>query len=296
MENSIKAYIFALAASLIVGITVVMIKIVLQDLNQLSTIVYSNLFGFLVSTLFMTFIRKREWIKPLREHWRHMTLYALFSVIGVIALTYSIDTIGPSLTSFLTRFVMIFTVMIGFFFLKERFNKLEAVGMVLAVMGAFMITYTTDEIILMWTVLVIGVCALLAFAQLIVKTHIKKIDYFVLNHIRIVSSFFIVAVIAIMTSSLQIPSINNLILCFIIGIGSGMVGFGLFYKALEIAEMSKVNIIRVADPFLVVLFSFILLSSIPTSLQLLGGLVIALGVAIMVIARQKPKIIERWLT
>ncbi len=296
MEDNIKAYSFALIASLIVGITVVMIKMILQDINQLSTIVYSHFFGFVGSMIFMTFIRKRKWLRPFREHWKHMSLYALFSVIGLITLTYSIDAIGPSLTSFLTRFVMIFTVMIGFFFLKERFNKPEVVGMIIAVIGAFMITYTTDQVILMWSVLVIGVCALLAFSQLIVKMHIKKIDYFVLNHIRIVSSFFIVTVLAIVTSSLQAPSVSNLIMCFIVGIGNGIIGFGLFYKALEIAEMSKVNIIRVADPFLVVLFSFILLSSIPTTLQLLGGLVIALGVAVIVIARQKPKIVERWVT
>jgi drug/metabolite transporter (DMT)-like permease len=296
MEDTIKAYSFALIASLIVGITTVMIKIVLQEINQLSTIVYLHVFEFTVSMVLITFIRKRDWIKPFREHWRHMSLYAIFSAIGIIVITYAIDAIGPSLTSFLTRFVMIFTIIIGFFFLKERFNKPEALGMVLAVIGAFMITYTTDEIILMWTILVIGVCALLAFTQLIVKTHIKKIDYFVLNHIRIVSNFFIVAALAITTSSLQVPSVGNLLMCAVAGLGGGIVGFVLFYKALEIAEMSKVNIIRVADPFLVVLFSFILLSSIPTTLQLLGGLVIAAGVAVMVIARQKPKIVERWVS
>jgi drug/metabolite transporter (DMT)-like permease len=296
MDNNVRAYSFAFLSSITVGIAFVATKLVLQELNQLSTIVYSLAFSFIGSVIIVSFIVKRSWITQAREHWKHMALLAAISTTAPIVLTYSIDTIGPSLTSFLTRFTVFFTVLIGFFFFKERFNKIEAIGMAIAVFGAFMITYTTEGAALISSVMVILVCVLFAVMQLIVKTHTSKMDYYVINHIRIVSNFFILLVIAFSTASLQMPSINSLVLCAIIGIGNGIIGFALFFKALKMADMSKVNIIRVSDPFLTVFFSFILLSTIPTMQQLLGGVVIAIGIFILIVARHKPKLIARWFT
>lgn len=296
MEKLLKAYIFAVIASVCISITFVLTKIILQEINILSASVYSFIFSFIFSIIFVRFIRKKSVIKPFKAHWKHMTIYGMLGGIGGIIWFYSIATLGPNLLAFLMRFSIIFVIILSVIFLKERFNRFEALGMVIAIIGALIMTYTTENIIIVGALLVIFMCAMFSVSQLIVKKHITKIDPFVINHIRITFSFFVMLTLAIATSSLQVPSINVIVICAVTGIITGIIGFGLFFKALQMAELSKLTLVKVLDPFLVVLFSFFILSDIPTQQQFFGGLFIVFGVIILIVARHRPKIIERWFT
>ena len=290
MENMIKAYLFAIIASFCISITFVITKVILQELNILSTSVYSFVFSFLFSIIFLKFIRKRKIIEPFKQHWKHMSIYGILGGVGGIIWFYSIDILGPNLLSFLLRFGLIFTIILSVVFLKERFNRFEALGMVIAIIGALIMTYTTENMIIIITLFVILMCAMFSVSQLIVKTHIKKIDPFVINHIRITFSFVIFLTLGIATSSLQVPSLNAIILAAITGIITGLIGFGLFFKALEIAELSKLSLVKVLDPFLVILFSFLILGDILTQQQFFGGLFVIFGIVILIIARHRPQI------
>ena len=67
----------------------------------------------------------------------------------------------------------------------------------------------------------------------------------------------------------------------------GVLSFILFFKALQIFEISKVATIRTVEPFLTVIFSLALM---PTANRLLGGALIIIGVAFVSLTKRKRKL------
>ena len=103
----------------------------------------------------------------------------------------------------------------------------------------------------------------------------------------------VVSVYVIVRSDLVIPPVDVMFIVFLGAILSAVVGFVFYFKALEISELSKVATIQSFNPFVVFVYSLIFLGSTLTGLQLVGGMVIGLGAFFLVLARHRPKIVER---
>jgi uncharacterized membrane protein len=65
-----------------------------------------------------------------------------------------------------------------------------------------------------------------------------------------------------------------------------VLSFILFFKALEVFEVSKTATIRTMEPFLTAIFSFAILALTPTANQLVGGVLIVTGVVVLSLAKQ----------
>ncbi len=297
-DHNIKGFLYAAASSVFVSLGFVITKIILKEVNSETSSVFFIGFGTLTSFLVLGVKKDLKKLKLFKAYWQPLTVLGFLGGASSLTWFYAIDLIGPSLTSFLIRFVIILTALLGIVFLKEKFNRVEVLGMVVAVGGVFLITYMSNN---GGQFLILGVSMALMSAfffsvmQLIVKLYAGRISPFMVNHFRLMLTLPILLVYALVTQKLQLPSYPTLILAFVGGVLTGVIGVTLFYKALELAELSKVNVIRTMDPFIVVLCAFLFLKEVPAPIQLLGGLVIVSGVLILTISRYRPKIIARWI-
>jgi drug/metabolite transporter (DMT)-like permease len=74
----------------------------------------------------------------------------------------------------------------------------------------------------------------------------------------------------------------------VLGAVTGVVlSFILFFKALQIFEVSETATIRTMEPFLTAIFSFAILALTPTANQLLGGALIVIGVVVLSLTKGK---------
>ena len=127
------------------------------------------------------------------------------------------------------------------------------------------------------------------------KLNIDRINPNMINHFRIVFTFIIVFGYAYLTSSIEAPTQTAMLLTFM-SASFGLLSIALFYKSLQVSEISKLNVLRSIDPFVVLIVSFIVLNEILTVKQLTGGIVMFLGIIVIVFSRHRPKLIDRWLT
>ena len=282
-----------IAASLIMGFTVVVTKLVMEELNPISTGLYTFLFSLAGSFAIVRIVMKKRWSESFRKYWKTMTVYGLIHGTGAIIFFFSLNLVGPNVFSFLLRFILIFTIILSVLFLKERFNKFEAVGMLIAIAGALIMTYTAEKTFLVSALLVILLAAFISISSLITKLNVHRIDPMVINHIRIIMSFVLLFMAAFSTSSLQVPSSGAVVLLAITGVLAA-IGIGLSFKAMKLIDLSKISTMRAMDPFVVICFSFFLLSSIPTPRQFFGGIFIVFGILLTIIARHRPKLFVRW--
>lgn len=192
---------------------------------------------------------------------------------------------NPTTISFLSNLTPIFVTILGIRFLGERFNGVEAIGIILTIGGVIMITYTRDTSIAEFFgkgsgwILVSSVFSSISIVT--AKSRIRDIHPGILTLNRVVFLFvFAVAAMIIRGESFSIPGTATLNLALGSLMGPFLTGLAQ-YSALKYIEASRTMIIQATRSLFVLAGSMIYLSILPQMLQLLGGLVTIIGVIVM---------------
>jgi drug/metabolite transporter (DMT)-like permease len=138
-----------------------------------------------------------------------------------------------------------------------------------------------------WLVLV-GAALLNALGSLLSKVYVRKINPMAL---ACGNSFFVL--LFIFSYSLALGKVNTtfpstVLVYAVLGAVTGVVvSFILLYKALALYDVSKVATIMTAQPFMTAVCSFIILALVPSSNQILGGVLIVIGVVVLSLTKGK---------
>ena len=192
---------------------------------------------------------------------------------------------NPTTISFLSNLTPIFVTMLGIRFLGERFNLIEAIGIILTLGGVILITYTRETTIQEFFsqgsgwILVSSVFS--SFSIVIAKSRIKEIHPGILTLNRVVFVFaFATGAMIIRQESFVISGQAAFNLAAGSLIGPFLTGLAQ-YSALQFIEASRTMIIQSTRSLFVLVGSMIYLSILPGILQLIGGLITIIGVMVM---------------
>ena len=67
-------------------------------------------------------------------------------------------------------------------------------------------------------------------------------------------------------------------------------GFILLFKAYEVSDLSKVAAVSALDPLVILMYSYIVFTTLPSGLQLIGGAVMLVGTFVLIFSRKMPKL------
>ncbi|HKK61909.1 MAG TPA: DMT family transporter [Bacteroidales bacterium] len=200
---------------------------------------------------------------------------------------------NPAVISFLSNATPIFATLLGIRFLGERFNMIEAMGILLTIGGVIMITYTRNMTVAQffsqgsgWILLS---SLLLSTSIVYAKKHIKKLHPGILaiNRVIFLFLFGLIAVI-IRQESLAVP--KSAIFNMVAGSFLGPFLTGLAqYSALKFIEASRTLIIQATRGLFVMIGAMIYLAIMPTSMQIIGGIVTIVGVIIITTGKRKKR-------
>ena len=283
----LRGYIYAILSALLVSTIPIFAKLMLAHTNAQSGGIYFFGIAFIIISLIIILRRQFEKLKVLKTYWKPLLILGVLNAAGSVLWWFAINDVGPNLTTFLLRFENIFSVVLGLFLLKEKLNKYEAIGIFIAIAGAFMITrYSNSGTISMASVGIIFFSALLfSGAHFVSKMYVKKTGAFIMNYSRIIFSFIFMFFFAYSTNSFIFPNQASLEIAVAGAILSTVIGITFFLKALEHADLSKVISIRAMDPFVVVIYSYFVLETVPDVVQIAGGTMVILGVLIIIQSR-----------
>jgi drug/metabolite transporter (DMT)-like permease len=200
---------------------------------------------------------------------------------------------NPTTISFLSNLTPIFVTILGIRYLGERFNMVEAIGIILTIGGVILITYTRDTTLREFFgkgsgwILVSSVFS--SISIITAKSRIKDIHPGILTLNRIV--FLLVVALGamlirqesfIITGSAAVNmAIGSMLGPFLTGLAQ--------YSSLRYIEASRTMIIQSTRSLFVLVGSMIYLSILPEMLQLVGGLITIVGVIIMTWGKMKFK-------
>ena len=283
-----RGVLFAVSASLMFGLSPVFVRLVLDFVNVETMNVLFTVFAGLCFVVAFGVFRKAAYFRSILGNWRRVGLMSLFSAAGSLLYTLGVSRYGPVTATFLVQFTAVFTILFGAVFFKERFTRLEAVGIVVAVVGVFVLAYGNLSLEIVSTLVLLGAALLFASANSLSKAYVKNVDPVALAGGNSMFMFLFIFAFAILTGKLEtaFPS-ETLVYAFLGSVTGVVLSFVLFFKALQVYAVSKTATIRTIEPFLTAIFSFVILALPTTVNQLVGGVMIVIGVATLSLTKGK---------
>jgi drug/metabolite transporter (DMT)-like permease len=287
MADKQRGVLFAVLGSLMFGLSPVFVRLVVDFVNVETMNVLFTVFASLCFVVAFGVFRKVAYFRSIFGNWRKLALMSLFSAAGSLLFTYGIFLYGPVNAAFLVQFTAVFTILFGVAFFKERFTRLEAVGVLVAVAGVFILAYGDLTLEIVSTLVLLSAALFFASANTLSKAYVKNMNPVALAGGNSVFVFLFVFAFAVLSGKLEtaFPSVT-LVYAFLGSVTGVVLSFALFFKALKVFELSKAATIRTMEPFLTAIFSFIILALAPTANQLVGGVLIVVGVVALSLTKQ----------
>jgi len=300
ISNTLKGYLFASIAIIAVANVYLFSKAALNEPTLAQFGSYWFAFGLLWNLLF---VWQRKLLPQLMKFSRrqYITLFilGLLEIAGTGFFFLAINTVSnPAVVSFIGNINPVLVTILGFLILQERFNKPELIGMLLAILGAFIISYqpNTDlnSLFIDGAGYVLFSGIFFATSTIIVKKNVKNIGSPILAFSRTFHLLvFSIAALLIMKDPLSISSeaFKNIIIGSLMGPFLTIVAG---YQALKYLEASRMSLLGSSKGVLVMGGAYLYFGTLPMNYQILGGLLSISGVLLismgrLMLSRRKKK-------
>ena len=228
-----------------------------------------------------------QWLTFRRSAWLFLTIG--FLIATSTAMNYvAVEFVDPGTASLLAKAGILFSLGFSLFWLKEHLNRWQGAGVVLTLIGVFVITFQPGDYFRLGSLLVIGSTFLYAIHTALVKRyteHISLVEFFFFRLLATSSFLFLFTAAG---NNLVWPSGRAWLILIIAGTVDVLISRTLYYKSLRLLTMSMHTIVMTLSPVIAVLWSIFLFETPFTWQQAVGGAGILVGVAIVML-KQTPK-------
>jgi len=215
-----------------------------------------------------------------------LAIIGLLEIAATTSFFYSISIIeNPSVTAFLGNMSPIFVTILGVSFLKERYNYIEIIGILLTLSGALIISYqgqsSLSGVFLKGTEYVVLSSLLFSISNVIIKKNIIKLPPAILGLNR---TFFLLVfsfiMMLIFSKSFVIPqsAIINITIGSILGPFLTVIAGYIAYKYIE---ASRSSILGSTKSLFVLLGAYLYFNIFPQGFQIIGGLITIVGILLI---------------
>jgi drug/metabolite transporter (DMT)-like permease len=282
-QQQSTGYFYAFGASVALAGSFVFSK---SALNHLSMIQF-GLFWFSMGVVWNSawFFGRKEF-RYLRTEFRKKSIVA-----AVIALLEGMATLlfymaikameNPAVVSFIGNIGPVFVTIMGITLLRERFRKIQLVGILITIVGVFVINYRQGGFagfLDPGSLYVISASFLFSVATIVGRKHHGLL---LPGYMSLVRSLFLAVTMGILFITRgQMPEMNPAIWRDL-AIGSlleTLLVIVFAYQALKLIEATKTSLIISSKGVWTLLLAWIFLSVFPTWVQLSGGILTLLGV------------------
>ncbi|WP_066255654.1 DMT family transporter [Neobacillus drentensis] len=270
------------------GVSFVSTKAVLVKLDPFSLLVLRFGIGTIFLLLLLLIQRNRLLISI--KYVPHLMVLGILGVfVHQVLQATALLTINASAAGWLISFSPIFTVILSIFFLDERLSIIKAVGMLLAITGALIVTTTRSGQSFQFAINIGFLLMLLSTLNWAVYSVLLKslkipyspllITYYMSLIGLILTTPFIIRNRA--WESLSLLSYTEWAHLVFLGVFVSGMAYWFWGKALQVLEASKVSMFLYLEPITTLIAAVLLLHEKVFLISATGGLIIIIGVIIV---------------
>ncbi|PKQ63693.1 hypothetical protein BZG01_15355 [Labilibaculum manganireducens] len=295
-SSKLKGSLLALLATISFSNIYIFSKLAMKDVNLASFGLLWFAFALLYNYLYYYFFTDRKKINSLSKKSKFiLILIGCSEVISMSAFFLSIKlTENPAIVSFLANTSPIFVIFIGFVFLRIRYNFMAVIGIVVTLSGVVLINYNKTVSDLGSFVTPASIAALVfalfyGVSLVLARSEIKTIPSTMITVCR--SSFLFLGFALYNLFIFEVPhyTADSLLYISIGSIFGPFLGVTLTFASLKFVDASITTLICTSRSFFIVIGAFLFMDLLPDNYQLLGGIFIILGIALITIGDIRQK-------
>jgi drug/metabolite transporter (DMT)-like permease len=252
-------------------------------LPQISPVL-SSMFVMSIGTIeigIVAFIKKQIHFRVLGKYiWFFLAIGFLIAASTYVSYE-AVAYIDPGTASMLNRIAIIIQLFLGFVWLKERFNRIQLGGTILAIVGVFVITYQNGDYFRVGSLLVLVATLAYSLHTAMVKRYAEQMDFFEFFFFRLLCTSLFLILFNSVRHTLAWPSAKAWPLLILVASIDVALGRSLYYIALKRLNLNYFTILQTISPLLTVLWSLLLFSVLPGLQQIIGGMAVIAGVYIV---------------
>lgn len=293
LSDQTKGYLFALVATIGFANVYIFSKAALNEISLAQFWFYWFAIGLVLNMLFNLLNGSFRLLRGLKlKEYRSFFILGFLEIATTTTFFLSLRTIpDPAVTSFMGNMFVVFLVILGVIMLKERFSLIESIGVIITIGGAFTVGFkggsSIKEFFIPGTGLVLVNTFLAAFTSICAKKTIHRFNPSLVNFNRTFFLFlFSVVFFLISGEELAIPfsALKNITIGAILG---PFLGILFVYYSFKHIEASRSSVIQGLKGLFVLIGTFIYFGSLPSNIQLTGGLLSVVGVLVMTISKSR---------
>lgn len=216
---------------------------------------------------------------------RNADVYLQIGVImtvGTLGWFIGLRLAGPGIVAFIQQLTAVMGMLLGAFVLREHIGPIDGIGAALAILGALTISYRSGELIILGMAATLLNTFGLTMQSFLVKRNVHRIDSFELLAVR--SAVALIGTSIFFTTSRQAWPPLSVLPDFVLWTGIGYVMFNLLlYFSLSYADLAKVSALSIITPPAAMIGAYWAFGTVPTTPQILGGLLILIGVSMILL-------------
>ncbi len=291
ITNTLKGYLLALVSVIAVSNVYIFSKAALLEVSLPQFGTYWFFFGLLWVLLYAWFRKSFGAIKELRpKNYLVLLILGLADVLGTYFFFKAIYTISnPTIVSFIGNIGPVLVITLSFFVLNERFNKLELFGMIMALSGAFIISYKGNSEI--GDMFIEGAQYVLisslfgAFNAVVIKKNIRRIPPIILTLSRttfLLLFSFLALLLTKNTLSIPVTALKSIVIGSVLGPFLTVIAG---YLALQYIPLSRKAIFASTKGLFVLFGSYLYFGNFPKTTAIIGGIVTIIGVLLIAVGK-----------
>lgn len=227
------------------------------------------------------FLKRRIHFKTLGRHpWFFLSIGALIGVSTIINYK-AMAFIDPGTASLLAKASILMSFGLGVLWLREELVKSQFAGAFLAIAGVILVTYQSGDYVRLGALLILVSAFMYALHTAIVKRFGGTIDFVEFFFFRLLATGAVLLPIVWVSRSMVWPAGQTWGLLFITATVDITISRSLFYLVLRRMKMSIHSIVLTLSPVVAIMWSLYLFRTLPTDRQLMGGIVVLIGVLIV---------------
>jgi len=267
------------------------------NLESISPLLMSGLI-FTIATIVLTVgwlpFRGKKSIFPLsRQGWLWLGLFTTSSFLAIWIFWEGVQRIDPSLAAFVNRAEVPIAIFLGVVFLRERFSRLEILGMIISIAGIVVMRLTLrfEYSAGFWLVLLGAL--FFGITEFVSKIAVRHVEPVVLAYLRN-GMMALVYWMIFLAGGEDLGGLSRVWQGVVaLGIVGPILSRMLYLLALKRVELSRVAVISQSQPVFVILIALLFLGQLPTFREVLGGILITTGSLIMILYRRPTAVGQR---